>query len=85
MEKTTTPNTNARNTPEVAMSKTTRNTTRTENAYRLFEQAVAIYDEWMTPRTHRRLSRIVRKLQDLGYDFDDITDAIRDAAFANAR
>jgi hypothetical protein len=71
---------NDRNTQEVAMSKTETKADRRETAaFNLFEQAMSIYAEWMTPRRSRQLFSILKRLDKLGYDQYDVLAALHDA------
>jgi hypothetical protein len=78
------PITNARTTEEVAMSKTTTNTNRTEDiALGLFETAMSIYsDDMMTSKQHKRLTRILKALEELGYSAEDVVDSLHEASLA---
>jgi len=62
------------------MSKTTTNTDRIETAaFSLFEQAMSIYAEWMTPRRNRQLHSLLARLEKLGYDQQDVLDTLAEA------
>ena len=65
------------------MSKTTTNANRTEDiALGLFETAMSIYDEMMTPKQHKRLTRILKALDELGYSMEDVMDTLEEAHLA---
>jgi hypothetical protein len=65
------------------MSKTTTNANRSEDiALGLFETALGIFDEQMTPKQHKRLTRILKALEELGYRAEDVLDSLREAKLA---